>query len=162
MVQGSIHHFQDTDVGHAVLAAVLDYWHSRRGDLAMPPRAELDPLHLPPRVWPYLVLMAVERDEGWRFRYRLIGTHVVDSLGRDSTGRYIHDVQSSDLYEDFVAGLKWTAENGKPLRSIGSASFVEKEWLSFEAVNLPLSDDGISVDKILMPVVYAPAPAHEN
>lgn len=57
-----------------LIEAGLAYWNSRRGDRAMPTRADLDPADIK-RLLPHVVLVDVLHDP-LNFRFRLLGTEV--------------------------------------------------------------------------------------
>jgi hypothetical protein len=67
-----------------------EYWRSKAGaDGAVPRRRDIDPIDLPDLL-PNLMLLDVERDP-LRFRYRLVGTRVVDFSYHDFTGTYLDE-----------------------------------------------------------------------
>lgn len=68
---------------------LFDYWTEKRGDRDMPLRADIEPTELGPLL-PNLAILDIER-EGKKvfFRHRLVGTEVVEALGKDSTGRRV-------------------------------------------------------------------------
>ena len=72
------------------LRALFGYWREKRGDGTMPARADLDPLEIP-TLLPIVGLVDV-LDGGARFRYRLVGTEIVDVDGHDATGRFLDEV----------------------------------------------------------------------
>ena len=57
------------------------YWLAKRGDRAMPARKDINPAEIPVLL-PYLVIVDKAED---RFRYRLVGTAVVEQFGHDFT-----------------------------------------------------------------------------
>jgi hypothetical protein len=59
------------------------YWDSKRAGRAIPARHDIDPAEMR-HLLPHLSL--VEATIEGRFRYRLVGTRVVQDLGRDVTG----------------------------------------------------------------------------
>lgn len=71
--------------------AVLDYWCERRGSRRMPARADLDPLALA-RLMPNIMLVETADTDCARYRYRLVGTRVVQATGEDRTGRHFAEV----------------------------------------------------------------------
>ncbi len=77
----------------AVLCCVADYWSRLRAGRPMPNKAELDPLHLPPHVWPNLLLVEPVTGSG-DLRYRLVGSAHVERYGYDFTGRTIAEIAS--------------------------------------------------------------------
>lgn len=57
---------------------VYRYWDAQRGGRRMPARRDIDPSAIKIAL-PYLLILAVEGD---LFRYRLVGTQVVEDFGR--------------------------------------------------------------------------------
>ena len=67
------------------IRAVYDYWCSIHSAQGLPARHHWDPVDVP-SLLPNLWMADVERDPV-RFRFRLIGSAVVQILGEDLTGR---------------------------------------------------------------------------
>jgi hypothetical protein len=64
------------------------YWQSKRaGPDVLPLRGDFDPAHVR-ALLPNMMILEVER-EPLRFRYRLVGTRVVDFNHREFTGQYL-------------------------------------------------------------------------
>ena len=64
------------------------YWQSKRADPGvLPLRPDFDPAHVR-ALLPNMMILEVER-EPLRFRYRLVGTRVVDFNRREFTGQYL-------------------------------------------------------------------------
>ncbi len=136
---------------HQELARILDYWHMKRGTRALPARADLDPLEMQEHLG-WIVLTDVIGTPA-RFQYRLIGTEITRRVGRDSTGLPLDEVYPAEHYDAVVAPLRWVIENRRPLRTMGRLWFADRDWHSFEAVHLPLSKDGATIDMILVRTV---------
>lgn len=67
-----------------------EYWRSKiAAQGSVPLRRDIDPIELPDLL-PCLMLLDVERDP-LRFRYRLVGTRVVDFSYHDFTGTYLDE-----------------------------------------------------------------------
>lgn len=66
------------------------YWERKRGLRAMPRRADIDPLELKPHLGSLVLVEVLSGPE--RFRFRLVGTKVVEAYGRDSTGKTVEQV----------------------------------------------------------------------
>src|SRR5688572_27444072 len=67
-----------------------EYWRSKAGAQgSVPRRRDIDPTELPDLL-PNLMLLDVERNP-LRFRYRLVGTRIVDFSYRDFTGTYLDE-----------------------------------------------------------------------
>lgn len=68
-----------TVITNGRLRELLEYWRSKRGSRLMPARADIDPIEIP-TLLPIIGLVDV-LDGGARFRFRLLGTEVVDAAG---------------------------------------------------------------------------------
>ena len=140
------------EAGDAVIAderlrALFGYWREKRGDRAMPARADLDPLEIP-TLLPIVGLIDV-LDGGARFRYRLVGTEMVDMDGHDPTGRFLDQVLPDSGYADYLIGLfREVARERRPL--YGESDFRGQGRIERRVRRLfmPLSYDGRSVDMI--------------
>src|SRR4051812_22620200 len=70
----------------------FDYWRSKAPPGRLPGRQHIDPLDIP-HLLPGVALFDVLRNgTGLRFRWRLIGTALVDAIGDDYTGRFVDEV----------------------------------------------------------------------
>ncbi|MFC3228378.1 PAS domain-containing protein [Marinibaculum pumilum] len=87
--------------------------------------------------------------EPLRLRYRLIGTHVTQTLGRDSTGRMLDEVYPADLIPMILETYTQCIRSRAPVSTTGQLKHVIKDYLPFESVDLPLASDGHHVDMIL-------------
>src|SRR5262245_35938605 len=108
-----------------------DYWKGRKSaGHAVPLRADVDPTDLR-ELLPNIVVVEVEQAPT-RFRYRLVGTRVVEFNQLDFTGAYLgaigfeEEQQFIDAYADAVASKQplcgfytWTLRNG----AIGKCEF---------------------------------------
>jgi hypothetical protein len=137
-----------------ILAELLVHWQNLCAGRRMPAKEDIDPLQLPPRLWPYLELVDVLRGETIRLRWRLIGTHVTTAVERDSTGAFFDELYGPDDFETLVMPFNWVIDNGKPVRLFGSSGFVGKDWNLYEGIYMPLAEDGATVDRVLGGVQY--------
>jgi hypothetical protein len=124
------------------------YWNARRSaEHAVPLRAAVDPTDLR-ELLPNIVVIEVEQAR-LRFRYRLVGTRVVEFNKLDFTGLYLGSVgwdeeqQIVDACAHVVASREplcgsytWTLRNG----AIGKCEFG----------NFPFSHDGETVAQIFV------------
>jgi hypothetical protein len=141
----------------SLLSDVLALWRGKIGDRVLPARDDFDPLEIPARILPHIALIDVLADATINFRYRLIGTHISETLGYDATGKTVGALLSQDNYDDFMAGYLWVVANRRPMRSNGSAVFVNKAWLTYESVILPLSRDNSTVNMLMIPTIFTQA-----
>ncbi len=73
-----------------LIDAGLAYWNSRRGDRAMPTRADLDPADIK-RLLPHVVLIDVLHDP-LDFRFRLLGTEVDRIVRANPLGKRFSEI----------------------------------------------------------------------
>ena len=134
---------------HTDALALYRYWLEKRGDRQMPRRQDIDALEIPPRLLPGISIVEVVPDSR-RYVYRLVGTGEARARGFDPTGRPVFGisfaVQESDAeacYDQVVATKTALVD---PVRyEVAGSSYVSEQ-----TIFLPLSDDGISVDKIIV------------
>jgi hypothetical protein len=123
-----------------LLSAVYEFYAARRGGRAMPTRADIDPVDMPPFVLPYLVLLEVF-DGGERFRWRLSGTELVNRFGLDATGRFGEEVLSGD-YLVFVTSLvRQVCRRRLPIYSHAIFCWEEARTMTTSRLYLPLGDE---------------------
>ena len=91
------------------------------------------------------------------FRYKLIGTLVtqyffVDATGKTVSEAFAHHGQAA------INAVKWVlrkvARDRVPVRAFGEAGWVAPGFEQFDALYLPLSDDGETVNMILHGFVF--------
>lgn len=151
------------DAGEPLSAAELDdprlrelyaYWHGLGGDAGVP-RAAVDPVDMPRSVLPHLMLTEVLDDpaRGRRYRYRLVGSAIVERAGRDPSWAYLDSILPADHgYRDYILGLYERVVNGSgPLYSRDVYVTIEtaaQPELGTRRLMLPLYDSG-RVDHVL-------------
>jgi len=133
--------------GDAVLGRVLAYWEERRGSRRMPARRDLDPVDLA-AVLPHLQLIDVVPPD--RFRYRLLGTALVDALGHDYTGRFVDELLLDTGRADLITRVFSTVRDAARPVFLQARYFTAKN-VDFMAnrIYLPLSDNEGEVNMML-------------
>lgn len=127
-----------------------DYWASKRQAPDMvPSRGDIRPEEIKPLL-PFLWIMDFERQTR-TFRYRLIGTAVVEGVGRDYTGRTLDECHpNTGAYEFATRALMQILEDRQPLWRRGVPMFHhETEALRLENLALPLASDRRTADQVL-------------
>lgn len=133
------------------LQQLYAYWQAKRGARAMPARRDIEPVELVPLL-PHLMMIDVEA--GPRFRYRLFGTAVAEAFGSDPTGRYIDEVMVG-AYKAFLLGLyNDLIVSKKPVYSTSIYGGKHEGQLWTQRLMLPLSSDGVAVDKVIAIQVF--------
>jgi hypothetical protein len=135
---------------HPVCAFLRAYWESKRRGRVMPARADISPMQLKEHLGWVMILdvMPGARD----FRYRLIGTLVTQYFSGDSTGKTVMEAFAPNgeaVAKSVNSVFRKVARDRCVVRSAGDANWLAEGMEEFEAIYLPLSDDGESVSHIL-------------
>lgn len=141
--------YQDRPAAAAILR-LFGYWQAQRGQRFAPRRADIDPAAIVPLL-PDIVLYDVI-DGGRDFRFRLIGTRIVEGLGRDSTGCLVSERYAAQptMRQRMLDRLQRVAILQQPVFGRGRIHWLpDRAHKRFEHVELPLSNDGATVDIIL-------------
>jgi hypothetical protein len=140
----------DSDVvAHPTLVALYRYWDGKRGGRAMPARRDLDPSEIV-RLLPHIYMVDVDSDP-LRFRYRLIGTAIVNFLGRDYTRRAVDAATygEGEILARLLRLFTTVVETRRPVAYKGNIWYVSgRGWRDVEALLMPLSSDGSRIDII--------------
>jgi hypothetical protein len=137
---------------HEVLKKLAAYWQSKKGRRRAPARADLDPVEIP-ALMPHILLIDVEAAPR-RFRVRLMGTSVVNGLGRDLTGRYLDELTLNEIQRAMFAEYRHVAETGEPACATWEYTRDDGRHVHFERLVLPLSRDGTVIDMLLGGIVF--------
>jgi len=137
---------------------LLAYWRDKRGERAMPSRADIDPTELPGRLWPGLMLLDVVRQgRRTRFRYRLVGGDIQTAVGRDTKGKFVDDVFPPEtVFRDYVLKIPAdVVEQKRPLFTVNVLSLPgQASPMKACRLTLPLSNDGVNVNMLLNAIMY--------
>ncbi|HSG91977.1 MAG TPA: PAS domain-containing protein [Pseudomonadales bacterium] len=137
----------------ARIGELFDYWKRKKGDLPMPFVEDIVPDEIP-HLMPYLVMFEVERGPE-RFRLESVGTHIHGMIQRDSTGGYLDEVFKSETLERLHTALHNLVTDRVPGHYRRRVYFAEHlRFLSYEALHLPLTRDGLQVDVAMSGVQF--------
>jgi hypothetical protein len=119
------------------------YWLSKRGGRIMPARSDINPADIAPLL-PYL--MIVERT-GDQFRYRQVGSAIVEAVGYDATGvtvgTYIAAPETAAEVQAIFARVFVAAG---PVFATGEFIHKTAANINLSLLTAPLSEDGVSID----------------
>ncbi len=138
-----------------VLARLHAYWNSKRGNRAMPSRADIVPSEIKDYLG-WVAILEVFPDLS-DFRYRLIGTLVAKYWLHDHTGQTVSEAFAKSgptAVKGVKAMFRKCAREHAILRSHGEADWIGRGFEAFECICLPLSDDGVHVNMILHAFVF--------
>ena len=145
-------------LGHPDLELLHQYWVSKKRGRAMPSRADIDPVELPGRLWPQLMLIDVVRADGrTRFRYRHVGTAFTDAIGSEVTNRYFDEaLPDRGGYRQYIIGIyDELIRRREPLYTENTFSFLHRAGpLLTRRLCMPLSSDGMTVDIVFSSHIF--------
>lgn len=136
---------------HQALRELYAYWNAKRGDSFAPPRSAIDPAEIR-RLLPLILLLDVIGTPP-RFRVRLAGTKVVEAYGREITGFHIDELDLDKMDHVVLANLVEVVEKGCPSLAHREYTRNDGRHMKYERLVLPLSSDGVKVDKLLGGIV---------
>ena len=130
-----------------VLSTALEYWGSKRSGRDMPRRRDIEPMELRP-VLPHLQITEVI-DGGSRFRYRLVGTAIVEAFGAEFTGKCVDELVSGERDSFVHACYRAVCTARRPAFARSKYMTTKNVDLTANRVLMPLSEDGERVHQIL-------------
>ena len=136
--------------------AMYAYWKSKCRDGRPPRRADLDPLDFP-RLLPFITLVEAVADER-RYVYRLVGTKEVEVRGRDPTGKSVIDGFFGPSVIDALHCYDTVVRTRRPFYDDEPYITPDKRYSDDETLFLPLSEDGETVNRILVYATVTPNP----
>ena len=132
----------------------LDYWSGLWDGGRMPARRNITPEGMMPFL-PNVILFDV-LDRPTDFRYRLIGTKVVAYFARDYTGRCMREIPHQTPPSTVWTCCSKVVETGRPYSFAVPYEGPKKQFIESEDLILPLSEDGETVNMLLVVVNFGP------
>ena len=137
------------------LQRLLAYWLARRGNRAMPARADIDPLDFAYLLGSVMLVDVVPQPAGdLRFRYRVFGVDAVAHSGADLTGRYTEDYPGAEFGAKLKESYTSLVQGGVP-RRVSRREYYDGRHYELEALLLPLGDAG-GINMILIGMAFGP------
>ncbi|MBO6634460.1 PAS domain-containing protein [Parvibaculum sp.] len=138
-----------SELSDPVTQYMLRYWMDKKGDRRMPSPDDMNFADFA-RHSSRITLIGVEHDPQ-RFTVRLAGEEVIASLGFNPRGRDVLSFNEKlpglgTLLQGFYA---WLLSERRPAAVKGTQDMLDKSYKSYEAVYLPLSNDGERVDRFM-------------
>lgn len=132
---------------HPQVRKILTYWQDKCRGRLMPSRADIDPVELVGFL-PNITLVDVVEDSR-RFVYRLVGTAEVQLRGNDPTGKSVAEAYFAAVPADALNRYETVCETCAPFYEEDDFQAVDR-FVSEANLFLPLSDDGKTVNKVLV------------
>ena len=140
------------DIADPRLRQLYDYWDGKRGERAMPSRADIDPVEMR-FVIGNVILIDVVPGDPLRFHIRLHGTNLSERVRFDLTGKMLDEMPSPEFRALTQHSFTRVATTGQPLHAHRD-EILDNRRRQYETIILPLSSDGASVDRILCGLFY--------
>ena len=132
------------------------YWRSKCNGDRLPPRRAIDPLEIP-RMLSQLTIVEVVPDAR-RYVYRLVGTTEVKIRGHDPTGKSVAEGFFGPSLEDALGCYDTVVRTRGPLYDDVSFVTPDGRFSDDETLFMPLSEDGVTVSRILVYGTYSADP----
>ena len=130
------------------LRAFQAYWRGLAPDGVVPAYGGFDVVHVPRDLLAFLILLDVLED-GRDFRYRVVGTGVVDAIGRDFTGETVSEYRHRHEPPAVAEGYRQVCATRAPDLYQGTLESVGKGFIRYARLALPLAGDDGRVAYIL-------------
>lgn len=152
-------------IANASLRELYDYWHVRRGTNGLAPRCAIDPLEMPRAVLPQVMITEVMPGEDRpRYRYRLVGTGMVEAAGFDPTWRFLDEVLPGsygtyvlELYDEMIRARRPLYSESDYV-ALGAPQSTER---TTQRLMLPMADEDGEVRSVLSGQTFdRPQPLH--
>lgn len=134
---------------HPDTITMYKYWQSKCGNRSMPARADIDPVEMPRRLLPGICIVDIVADER-RYVYRLVGTGDAEVRGNDPTGKSVLEGFFGPSPQDALRCDDRVVKSRVPFLDAAPFTAPSGKYVNEETLFLPLSDDGKTVNKILV------------
>ncbi len=136
---------------HPLLQQLCAYWDERRAGRAMPARADIDPVDFAYALGNVILVDVLHAP--MRFRIRLHGTTLATEAGYELTGKMLDELPITEFRALATQSFTATATSGLPFHS-SRDRVLDGRRRAYETVMLPMSDDGTTVNMLLVALFY--------
>lgn len=143
----------NTPPEHPNARRLYNYWLEKRGQRAFPSWRDIDLLDL----WQIASCLIVKDviDYGADFRNRYWGTQVTQRAGFDATGRTHSEIYKNQPLGPQMDTYQAVINTRRPYMVHRTSTFIEgREFVVFNALNLPLGTSDEKVDHIMIAIDY--------
>jgi hypothetical protein len=133
---------------------LFDYWRACAKGTSMPSRAQISPASIPALLPGISILDAGRQPD--EIIYRLAGTRLSDIFGREVTGKSVFDLEFGEKRNYWLAVYRKVIDETIPMQGAIKGPVADRDHVVLFWLRLPLSDDGVVVNKILCHDVTLP------
>jgi hypothetical protein len=148
-MSGPAAEFDPTSEPPRFIAEVRNYWAGKCSGDRLPSRADIRPSEL--KSWLPHVLLVDAVNDSTDFLYRLVGTRIARDFTASPTGRLMSEALQpfgDETVASTIATYRRVVTTRAPLRIRGSGAIYGQRSKFFDAVLMPLSDDGETVNRV--------------
>ena len=133
-----------------IVRRAYEYWRGKCAGGRLPRRADIRPEEMAPLLPNIFLVDVIAAPAGGapRFKFRLVGTQINVWAGREYTGVFLNETEYGPnwklVYDIYTRAVRERA----PVRSEYSAPWQGREYLTYERLVAPLSNDGAAVDML--------------
>lgn len=135
------------NISHPLVKEFAAYWSSLRKGRRVPARRDFEPFDAK-RFLPHLFLLDVERP-AMRFKGRVVGTRIAETLGYDYTGKYLDAVVSEPYYTQLKQDLTSVAEEGILHYRLTTLDWNDKPYSVYSRLYAPLTTNTDQIDIVV-------------
>jgi hypothetical protein len=140
-----------SEIGDPRLRRLHAYWVARKGERRMPSRRDIDPVDFSYLLGNVMLLDVVRAP--LRFGVRLHGTEMARRVGYDLTGKMLDELPITD-YRDYVIKRSASLVESRDPMFVEHDRIIDGKQRRYQALWLPLSEDGETVSMLLCALVY--------
>lgn len=130
---------------HQKIKDFVEFWWSKHTPDRLPTRSDFDFYEI--TEWVSHVIIMDVLSNGSDFRYRLIGTRIVEAVGRDLTGKNVSNSSYTGNKDNVFQTFSMPVTEKRPIIRRGKMIWLhEKKWKNYESVHCPLFDKNRSVN----------------
>lgn len=132
--------------------AFYEYWDAKRGRRLMPSRSDIDPAEIVAFL-PSIIILDVVSQDPLRLRYRLVGTMEAEARGGDPTGKLVGEAFHGRSAQEVLENYRLIVTRAAPVYDGDYVSLPKPQDGALEEMGtilLPLSDDGHTVNKVVV------------
>lgn len=126
-----------------------EYWNLKRRSRPMPSRRDIDPAEIKPYL-PGVMLIDVVSTDPLELTYRLVGTREVEARGANPTDRAVREAFYGRSMDQVLGKYHGVIRTRAPVYDDSLDAGPMSRFTEEGTLFLPLSDDGESVDKIIV------------
>jgi len=138
------------------LREVLDHYRALRPGKDLPVWRAFSPTQLAPHLLPHLLVLDVDHASPLDYRWRLIGTGIVETVDRDPTGSTFAQLYGGDTLRRMLIAPQWILAHREPLRSRSCGAYAGAIFRPSENLFLPFVDEEGAIRRILFAIIYDP------